>query len=67
MKLNHKQSKILTSLFGFISCTILIAQLEIDPILMFDIETENMREYIVAPKSEINNLKRKGEAKWLNP
>ncbi len=66
MKLNHKQVKILASLIAFLLCTIFIAQLEIDPIRSFEIESEDMREHIVIPKSRMTKLERKGEAEWLN-
>lgn len=66
MNLNHKQSKILASLAAFLLCTIFIAQLEADPIRMFEIESEDIREYIVMPKSRMTKLERKGEAEWLN-
>jgi len=66
MKINHKQSKILASLIAFLLSTIFIAQLEMDPIRMFEIENENTREYIVIPKSRMTKLERTGEAEWLN-
>jgi len=66
MKLNHKQSKILASLIFFLLSTIFIAQLEIDPIRMFEIERENTREYIIISKSRMTKLERTGEAEWLN-
>lgn len=66
MNLNHKQIKIFASLVVFLLCTVFIAQLEIDPIRMFEIESEATREYIVIPKSRMTKLERTGEAEWLN-
>lgn len=66
MKLNHKQIKIFASIIVFLLCTIFIAQLEMDPIRLFEIESKEMREYIVIPKSRMIKLERKGEAEWLN-
>ncbi len=66
MKLNHKQAKILVSLIAFLLCTIFIAQLEIDPIRSFEVESEDVREYIIISKSRMTKLERKGEAEWLN-
>lgn len=66
MKLNHKQAKILASLIAFLLCTIFIAQLEIDPIRSFEVENEDVREYIIISKSRMTKLERKGEAEWLN-
>lgn len=66
MNLNHKQIRTLVSLIAFLLCTIFIAQLEIDPIRRFEIESKDAREYIVMPKSRMTKLQRTGEAKWLN-
>ncbi len=66
MNLNHKQVKIIASLVAFLLCTIFIAQLEVDPIRIFEVESEDIREYIVIPKSRMTKLERTGEAEWLN-
>lgn len=66
MSLNRNQLKIFASLFAFLLCTVFIAQLETDPIRIFEIESEDTREYIVIPKSRMTKLERTGEAEWLN-
>lgn len=66
MNLNHKQTLVLGSLIAFLLCTIFIAQLEIDPMRTFESENEDVREYIVIPKSRKTKLERRGEAEWLN-
>lgn len=66
MNLNHKKIKIFASLVAFLLCTVFIARLEIDPIRMFEIKSEDTREYIVIPKSRMTKLERTGEAEWLN-
>lgn len=65
MNLDHRQVKIIASLVAFIVCAILIAQLEVDPIRMFEVESEDIREYIAIPKSRMINLERTGEAEWI--
>ena len=53
------------SLLGFVLSAFFIAELEIDPFHMFEVESERMREYIGIRKSKMTKLERKGEADWL--
>lgn len=66
MKLSLTQKSILGSFMAFIFCTLFITGLEVDPIRSFEIESEDIREYIVIRKSRMTKLERTGEAEWLN-
>jgi hypothetical protein len=65
INLNHIQRKILATLVGFILSSLWLAELDIDPWRMYERETDQIREYIVIPKSDMTKLERKGEAPWL--
>jgi hypothetical protein len=65
MKLNRIQKMAVISLLGFVLSAFFIAELEIDPFHMFEVESERMREYIGIRKSKMTKLERKGEADWL--
>lgn len=66
MKLSLTQTDILGSFVAFIFCTFFIAELEVDPIRSYEIESEDIRKYIVIRKSRMTKLERTGEAEWLN-
>ena len=66
MKLSFTQISILGSFVAFIFCTLFIAGFEVDPIRSFEIESEDIREYIIIRKSRMTKLERAGEAEWLN-
>lgn len=66
MSLRSKAGQVGFAFLAFILATLFIAQLEMDPVRIIEVEDEEVREYIVIRKSNYKKLERKGEAKWLN-